>query len=273
MEERLTNTHSHGSVISEREVAGFQLMEAVYAPGQRVPRHSHEQANFCIALKGRCTESYGRKIRDYKPFTLDFLPPDHEHSLNFQATGLRCFSIDIGPQWLERMRESSLPVDESVHTHSGLLAELFMRLYREFRCADRASSLAIEGLALEMLAEASRRQIKVSGHEPAPWLTKSVDLLHEQFLEPLSLAAIAECVGVHPAHLAREFRRNFHCTIGEYLRRLRVEYACRQLSASDATLSQIALTAGFSDQSHFSRIFKRHTSMTPAEYRRVARAR
>jgi AraC family transcriptional regulator len=78
---------------------------------------------------------------------------------------------------------------------------------------------------------------------------------------------------VHPAHLAREFRRRRHCTIGGYVRRLRVEFACRELSSTDAPLAEIALAAGFSHQSHLTRTFKELTGMTPAKFRALSRAR
>jgi AraC family transcriptional regulator len=74
-------------------------------------------------------------------------------------------------------------------------------------------------------------------------------------------------VGVHPVYLASEFRKHFGCTIGEYVRKLRVEFACRRISESDSPLSDIAIAAGFSHQSHFSRTFKAVTGMTPAGYR------
>jgi AraC family transcriptional regulator len=80
-------------------------------------------------------------------------------------------------------------------------------------------------------------------------------------------------MGVHPVHLAREFRRHFRCTPGEYVRRLRVESAARALSHSDAPLAQIGLAAGFSHQAHFCRVFKRHTGMTPSEFRSALRSR
>ena len=60
---------------------------------------------------------------------------------------------------------------------------------------------------------------------------------------------------------------------GEYIRQLRVEYACRQLSSSSTALAEIASAAGFSDQSHFSRTFKRQIGMTPSQYRAISRAR
>jgi AraC family transcriptional regulator len=73
--------------------------------------------------------------------------------------------------------------------------------------------------------------------------------------------------------LSREFRRYYSCTVGEYVRHLRIEYACRLLSASNASLAEIALAAGFFDQSHFARNFKWQTGMTPHEYRRIWQSR
>jgi AraC-like DNA-binding protein len=70
-------------------------------------------------------------------------------------------------------------------------------------------------------------------------------------------------VGVHPVYLASAFRRHYRCSIGEYKRRLRVEFICGEIARSDAPLSQVALAAGYSDQAHFSRSFKRFAGMTP----------
>jgi AraC family transcriptional regulator len=78
---------------------------------------------------------------------------------------------------------------------------------------------------------------------------------------------------VHPVHLARTFRRYYHCSPGEYVRRLRLESATRELCASDASLIEIALAAGYCDQSHFSKSFKRHTGMSPARFRASCRPR
>jgi AraC-like DNA-binding protein len=46
-----------------------------------------------------------------------------------------------------------------------------------------------------------------------------------------------------------------------------VQFVCEQLSASEATFSEIAQAAGFSDQAHLSRTFKQFTGMTPAQFR------
>jgi AraC family transcriptional regulator len=86
------------------------------------------------------------------------------------------------------------------------------------------------------------------------------------------LEDVACIADVHPVHLARVFRRKYNCTIGEYVRRLRVEYARRRISASNDSLIEIAMTAGFTDQSHFARTFKNHLGVTPGEYRKISRS-
>ncbi len=74
-------------------------------------------------------------------------------------------------------------------------------------------------------------------------------------------------MGVHPVHLARTFRRVHRMTFAGYVRQVRIEFARRELAVSGAPLGDIAVAAGFCDQSHFSRLFKRYTGQTPAEYR------
>jgi AraC family transcriptional regulator len=269
METYLAQSVLPSSVIRTRNVSGFQMMEGLYDPNTKVPRHSHEQAVFCIALKGCCAEVYGSGVREYQPLTVQFLPPNETHSLEISSTAVSAFSVEVAPQWLDRTREYSLFLDNSVHSRGGLLSRLFMSLYKEFRQTDDASTLAIEGLALEMLAEVSRCQVKGSDCKPPRWLAQVLELLHEQFSEHLTLAHIATSVGVHPVYLARGFRRFCRCTIGEYIRQLRIEHACHELCGSDTSLAAIASAAGFSDQSHFSRTFKRFMKITPAQYRQT----
>ena len=76
-------------------------------------------------------------------------------------------------------------------------------------------------------------------------------------------------MGVHPAHLARCFKREYGQTVGEYARALRLEWAAEQLALDDASLAEIALGAGFADQSHFTRAFRQHAGVTPGRYREL----
>jgi AraC family transcriptional regulator len=152
-------------------------------------------------------------------------------------------------------------------------AAIARRVYQEFRRMDDAAPLAIEGLLLELLAVLSRRRSEDLPEGSAPWVGEARDLLHADITSRPTLAELAEAVGVHPVTLARTFRRTFGCTVGEYLRRLRIERAAEQLVSGELPLAEIALVAGFADQSHFSNVFRRHTGMSPSAFRREARGR
>ena len=256
-----------GHIIKTREFAGLRLVDGVYSAHTKVPKHSHPYAVVCVGLTGTCSEVFAGRVRQYEASTVEFLPPDHSHSLAFPFADTRAFSIDIPICWIERASEFSLRLDNSVHAHGGLLSGLMMKIYDEFRYLDSASPVAIQGLMMEMLAAVSRTTSNLSARRPQRWLARAEEFLRASVTEHLTLAQVASAAGVHPVYLAREFRRFHRCTIGEYIRRLRVERACRQLSSSDESLATIAAGSGFSDQSHFSRTFKRVMGVTPAQYR------
>jgi AraC family transcriptional regulator len=249
------------------------LTEIAYTPGCHVPKHSHELAQFCFVRQGTFSEVYERKSREGMPMTVIARPSGETHSHYFHNAGARCFVIEIGRDCMRRVREYSSILDNSAQFQSGVLAWLATRLYNEFHREDSACSLAIEGLTLEMLSEASRRPAKMSETKAPRWLVHARDFLQAHFPEPATLAGVANSAGVHPTHLARVFRQFYGCTIGEYVRRLRIEFACREISLTDAPLTQIAMTAGFYDQGHFSRTFKRIVGLTPSEYRAAFRSR
>ena len=250
---------------------GLVLETNRFESRQKLPNHAHENALFCLALRGGCNETYGRKRRVYEPSVLSFLPANQEHSLELYDAGMHTFSIEITPLFIKALLEYSLNLGDSFHCRGGVLALLHKKVYSEFIRLDDVSPVAIEGLILEMLAEVSRGQ-KGRAMEKGPrWLRQVVELLHERFSECLTVMDIASMVGVHPVHLSRVFREHYHYSIGDYIRRLRIEYASRQILTTNTPLIEIAVSTGFSDQSHFSRVFKSHMGMTPSEFRTFCR--
>jgi len=198
---------------------------------------------------------------------LIFHPSGESHSDEFK-TDAHCFNLQINGD----LKYRATQLDQPAAFQGGTPAYLATKLYREFRVMDELSPLAIEGLALELFAEALRG-IRRELRQAPTWLGAARELLHAQFAERLTITQVASAVRVHPTHLAREFHRRYQLTIGEYVRQLRIEFACRQLSSSDAPLSEIAVASGFFDQSHFSKTFKQINGMSPATYRRTFRPR
>jgi AraC-like DNA-binding protein len=142
-----------------------------------------------------------------------------------------------------------------------------LRVLDEFEQPDVSSSIIIEGLTLELLGLGMRERRR----DPSipHWLRRVRDYLTANCTASLSLTMLAAEAGVQPTYLASAFHRHYGCTVGTYIRRERVGLACRQLTNSDTRLAEIALHMGFADQSHFTRIFKSQTGLTPSAYRKM----
>lgn len=273
MVEKLAPGRYYGLPGGHRQVAGITFCESTYPPEASLPAHRHEHAFFYVVVEGRCTEAHGHSSETGGPSTLVYHPPGEVHANRWPGAGGRCFHVELSHERLEAARPHAPALVRPFRLAGGPASRLALRLLGEFRLGELASPLALEGLTLELLAETSRVGEERPGAEAPPWLLRVRDLLHDRSAEEYHLGELAAEGGVHPAHLARSFRRHFRCTVGEYLRRLRVEDACRRLAGSDEPLVSVALAAGYADQAHFTKAFRRATGLTPAEYRRSSRPR
>jgi AraC family transcriptional regulator len=253
--------------------SGFTLTEGIHAGGSSLPWHHHDGPTLCFVLRGAFTETSGGERLTCTPETLKVMPAGERHCDDFDRGDARGLLVETDPERARTIRTHAPVLDERVSFHGGLPAALARRVYQEFRQADEAAPLAVEGLLLEMLAAVSRHRTERLPNGAAPWLVEIRDRLHGDLAARPALAELAAAVSVHPVTLARAFRRTFGCTVGEYLRRLRIERAAERLAAGSETLAEIALAAGFADQSHFSNVFRRRLGMSPSAYRRETRGR
>lgn len=248
-----------------RRVAIFDsVSESTYPAGFRLPRHLHRSAYLCFVRSGGFSEQHGRNVETYDRSACVFRPPNDEHANEFADAGAVCVNVDINDSLLNRLREIGAG-DGRFTLRSPFIQQLRGRLYDELAAPDELSVMVVESLATEIMAFASRRQKDSRGRWR--WVEKAQQMIDADFAEPLSLARIARTVGVHPVHLSRQFRAAHGCTVGDYIRQVRVSFARRQLTATEAPIAHIALAAGFSDQSQLTRTFRRVTGKTPAAYR------
>jgi AraC family transcriptional regulator len=141
---------------------------------------------------------------------------------------------------------------------------LAFRAARELATPDPFTPLVLEGLALELSALAERAR-----HAPArpAWLEAARDYMRERFRVPPTVGEVAAVLDVQADVLSRTFRARYGEGLGEYARRVRLEWAASRLAATELPLARVAAEAGFADQSHFTRAFKTWAGLTPAAYR------
>lgn len=254
---------------SRRKISNGRIVvtESVHEPNLSLSPHSHRNANLACVLKGSYTEQVERRRFECISESVLLKPAGAVHIDQYHKAGAHCLIIEILPE-LAGSFEAGTPVLDDVRLlDTGEITATVARLRRESAIDDDASAIAIEGLTLELLASLRRdrrgREIVLTPR----WLRQAEEYIRSNFTAEISLSCIAKTVAVDPSHLTRVFRKRFNCSVGEYVRHLRVEYAAEQLLKTDMSLAEIAACAGFYDQSHFTKIFKRSFGTTPGEYR------
>lgn len=258
-------TETSRRVLRQMESTSIKLQEVEYAAGFCVPRHSHSYAFVSYTVAGVYWSAHGCGGHTCRPRSMRFLPCGERHE-NYFPIRSRCLLAELPAPFLELAREHG-PLPKAPGEISPRLgATLGTQLYREFRKADDLSGMSIEGLLLELLMARAEQPVRPGGSAP-PWLRRVREMLHENKASRLTLMDLARCAGRHPVQVCRQFHSRFGCTISSYVRRVRVARAQSLLDCHDLSIAEIALTCGFSDQSHFTAAFHRLTGMPPRRYR------
>jgi len=101
------------------------------------------------------------------------------------------------------------------------------------------------------------------------WVKELKQIIQDQVDSHLNLTELSRSLDINPSYLSREFSKHFgNLSFGEYIRKLRIEKAMELMGNQKYSLTEIAYLTGFSDQSHFTRIFKKHTGQKPTAYRK-----
>jgi hypothetical protein len=124
----------------------------------------------------------------------------------------------------------------------------------------------------QMLLGVFNKYIKQTRSKKAPeWAKELKEMIQDQLDTnmTLSLQQVSTELEINPAYLSREFSKYFdNLTFGDYIRKMRIDKAKNLMDTTDYSLTEIAYLTGFSDQSHFTRIFKKQTGQNPSGYKR-----
>jgi AraC family transcriptional regulator len=247
---------------------GFWATEAWFPPGLILEPHLHERAAVAVMLRGSFSVAFGARSLQCPPATLHTEPLGEKHANYIGRRGAHVLVLQPDHDQEEMFALCTPFLGGVQHLQDAAVESLAWRIALELRAPDALTPVAVEGLGLELLAAAARLR-EPSAAAPTPrWLIRAEELLRERFAAPPTVAEVAREVGVHPSHLARSFRARHHVPLSTFVRRLRLEWTARRLATSDLPLAAVALEAGFADQSHLTRAFKRYAGLPPGRFRR-----
>ena len=250
-----------GTLVARRDVAGLVFSSLAYEPGTTLGWHVHPLAYLSFVGAGSYTERVGRQTRHCGTSTLLLHEAGERHANVFHDRPVRLLRVEARDS-----RLLDLPATHATaHPRNEPSPHLCRRMLQELHHPDDVTPLALHGFLLELIAGLTR-DCAPARREPL-WLERVEAFLEADFAAPLSLSAIAAHAGVHPVHLARTYRSHRRRTIGDRIRELRMEHACRLLATTRDRIADIAHRCGFADQSHLARLMRLRLGVTPTEYR------
>jgi len=253
------------------DASSMTVAELCFPPGARLPRHAHRPATITITLEGAFETSLA--VRTYhNPLHAVLAKPAGEPHGNAFGDGVRLLMLSVDPTSDEFgcCRKAFEEILHAVDVRAGALAAA---IAAELAEPDDLTPLALAGLSREVLATVARLSpVRPDSLRPF-WLRRALDFVQVNLCSPLGLRQLASMCSVHPIYFARAFRAHTGESLGGYVRKLRVERAAAMLGGSGEAIAEIALSLGFSDQSHLTRVFRRVTGRTPGSYRRLCQRR
>ncbi|WP_413667208.1 helix-turn-helix domain-containing protein [Mucilaginibacter sp. Mucisp86] len=250
-------THLHGITITDTE---YTL--------DKVDWHYHENAYFTFILAGNVIEGNKKEVYHCPAGSLLF-HNWHDPHYNIKPQGFtRGFHIELQKHWFDALELKQDKLEGSFAVHAPDVKFLLYRIFKESKIGDELTAIAVESLLLQTLHKMQLSNEGLLRQVPA-WVNRLKELLVDDPAHKHTLAELSEVLRLHPVHLSRDFSKYSHCTIGEYIRKLRVERSFALLADDELSLTAIAFACGFADQSHFLRCFKQFSGSNPSAYRKL----
>jgi AraC-like DNA-binding protein len=244
------------------------LTELNYSDVKRIPPSRAKNPILELIINGNFISS-GDKLQYRCSNGCLFYIREHEVlETQFNHPFAKTFAVEINPNWLAKFQVAVPPLSTQVLPENSFANNISHLLWQEYLINDEFTPLAAQGIILQLIAVLLRERKNAEVKSPK-WVGKFKEIIREQHSAKFSLEALSKELSVHPVYLSREFPKFFQCSLSEYMRRARIKEATVLLTDKTLSLTEIAHQCSFSDQSHFTRIFKKMHNLTPSQYRRL----
>lgn len=251
--------------------------EIIYVPFDAVAKKAQELDAIPFDIPGvefthyghRCTFDYfieKYKISDPAVHTMAVIvrgADTDRHNLAFQSSGLWAISAGFGYNYQndQELLEKGMILYDALYSWAKHLQK------------EKHTQQPFENLLLNVFNNYLKAK-KGPGKKIPQWAQELKETIQDHIDTNLSLKELSKTLEISPSYLSREFSKYFEdLSFGDYIRRRRIEKAVELMKSSSYSLTEIAYLTGFSDQSHFTRIFKKHMGQNPSGFRKKNRGK
>ena len=244
---------------------GISVVETEYQQKVYEGWHSHKNAHITLFLKGGTTEKRKNYSETLGPGSLLFYHSDELHSNQDTLFPSRNINIEIGENLLQKLDLSEAMIEKSIQ-NTEFTKFLILKIFKETMTADVFSGDNITMLFSQLAS--GRDHLERFDKSPL-WVKVLKELLNDCWNENPDLNGLASILKLNPITISKHFPKYFGCTLGEYMRRIKINRSISLMQSSQRSLTQIGLECGFADQSHFTRTFKNQTGFLPKQFQKL----
>ena len=251
-----------GKVEKLQFLKGITLGSTSYQKHERQSlMHYHQNPHISLLLQGHHLER--RKGKEYhrNPGDIIFCRAGERHQF-LTAQSARNINIELEPDFLQQYEITENQIEQALNQLDVKLK--ILKMFHELTMQGKDMESSIQMLLLDLL----HQEKKEISNAPPAWFDSLLVLMHETWMEALTLEDLSQELGVHPVSISKYFTKFLGCTFGEYRRKLKVSKSLELIKNSQLNITEIAYQAGFADQSHFSRSFKSMVGFTPKAFQK-----
>lgn len=230
---------------------------------EKVDWHYHENPYFTYLLQGKLYEANKKKEYFLQSGDLVFHNWQDAHHNIKPPEYTRGFHLELSANWLSKYDVSLTDFEGSFHLENPIIKSLINQLFWETKINDVNSKLSIEALILSVF-ETIKAEKSTLKNQP-DWLQKIPEIIIDTN-KNYSLTSLSEELNIHPTHLSRSFHKYFGTTLGQYIRKVRLNKAIILMFSNRFSMTEICYQCGFYDQSHFISCFKVVYKTTPLQF-------
>jgi AraC family transcriptional regulator len=225
--------------------------------------HYHENPHICFLFQGGDIESRNNYSYQRKTGDIYFYYAGEKHASISRESISKHTNIEFGEIFIKKFNLSESKIEKAVKDNLDA-GFLILKIQQEMLIDDNCSHLAIQTLLLNLIDSSNS-----NNKNPPQWVKLLDNLLNDRWNEQITLDELAAAIDKYPTTISKHFRKYFSCTLGEYLRKIRINKSIPLIKNTLLPLTEIALHCGFADQSHFTRNFKELTGFLPKEFRKI----
>ncbi len=246
-----------------------------FSVNRPVPRHWHEEYQFCLIEEGQGDLTYRGKDFLTPPASLFIVHPGEVHSNRaFESKGCSFRTIFLETTAMQKIvtqvhrKEKTLPFFPSTMVFDKNTIEQFITLHQSLE--ESASSLEretrLQNFLMALITQFAENRLSLPSYQKEQKAIKQAcDYLSANYAENVSLEKLASIANLSPFHFNRVFSEQFGLPPHAFQVQLRLSQA-KKFLREGMKIAQVAFQTGFADQSHLNRHFKRVIGITPGEY-------